>query len=304
MRSRAPCSPATRRSGRGWSAGSPSCATRCCASTATRSRSASWLDAIAATAAARAPELARARPRAGDRARLAAPRAAARLRRLHRAVAGTTCPVSPHTCPTSDELGVRYLHLMPLLLARAEAGDNDGGYAVADYRSVRARPRHDGRPRGPRSEQLHADSDMSLVLRPRPQPRGPRARVGAAGPAPARGRGYRDYFYVFPDRQMHNTSTSAPCPRCSPTSPRATSPGTTSCRGLGLDDVQRVPVGRELGQPGRGAARVRRDHPRAGQPGASTCCGSTRSPSCGNGWAPTARAESPRCTRSPRCSGR
>ena len=32
------------------------------------------------------------------------------------------------------ELGVRYLHVMPLL--RAREGDNDGGYAVADYRSV------------------------------------------------------------------------------------------------------------------------------------------------------------------------
>ncbi|UQX88720.1 alpha-amylase family protein [Jatrophihabitans telluris] len=33
------------------------------------------------------------------------------------------------------ELGVTYLHLMPLLLPRD--GDNDGGYAVADYRTVR-----------------------------------------------------------------------------------------------------------------------------------------------------------------------
>ena len=33
-----------------------------------------------------------------------------------------------------DELGVTYLHLMPLLAPRA--GENDGGYAVADYRAV------------------------------------------------------------------------------------------------------------------------------------------------------------------------
>jgi amylosucrase len=33
------------------------------------------------------------------------------------------------------ELGVTYLHLMPLL--RPREGDNDGGYAVADYRDVR-----------------------------------------------------------------------------------------------------------------------------------------------------------------------
>jgi len=35
-----------------------------------------------------------------------------------------------------NELGVSYLHLMPLLQPRE--GDSDGGYAVADYRSVRA----------------------------------------------------------------------------------------------------------------------------------------------------------------------
>jgi amylosucrase len=36
-----------------------------------------------------------------------------------------------------EELGVRYAHLMPLL--RTRAGDNDGGYAVADYRQVEPR---------------------------------------------------------------------------------------------------------------------------------------------------------------------
>ena len=46
-----------------------------------------------------------------------------------------------------DDLGVTYLHLMPLLQPRP--GENDGGYAVADYRDGRARARDDGRP--PRS---------------------------------------------------------------------------------------------------------------------------------------------------------
>jgi amylosucrase len=36
-----------------------------------------------------------------------------------------------------DELGVTYLHLMPLL--RPRPGENDGGYAVMDYRAVDAR---------------------------------------------------------------------------------------------------------------------------------------------------------------------
>ena len=43
------------------------------------------------------------------------------------------------------ELGVTYLHLMPLLKPRD--GANDGGYAVADYRAVDPRAGHDGRPR-------------------------------------------------------------------------------------------------------------------------------------------------------------
>ncbi|MSY38401.1 MAG: alpha-amylase, partial [Actinobacteria bacterium] len=34
-----------------------------------------------------------------------------------------------------NELGITYLHLMPLL--RPRTGENDGGYAVADYKSVR-----------------------------------------------------------------------------------------------------------------------------------------------------------------------
>ncbi len=38
--------------------------------------------------------------------------------------------------PYLRELGVTYLHLMPLL--RPREGDSDGGYAVADYRAVRA----------------------------------------------------------------------------------------------------------------------------------------------------------------------
>ncbi|MFI5074246.1 MAG: alpha-amylase family glycosyl hydrolase, partial [Actinomycetales bacterium] len=38
--------------------------------------------------------------------------------------------------PYLRELGVTYLHLMPLLEPRV--GDNDGGYAVRDYRAVRS----------------------------------------------------------------------------------------------------------------------------------------------------------------------
>jgi amylosucrase len=47
--------------------------------------------------------------------------------------AGTIRGVEDHL-DYLDELGVRYVHLMPLL--RTRPGDNDGGYAVADYRAV------------------------------------------------------------------------------------------------------------------------------------------------------------------------
>ena len=44
--------------------------------------------------------------------------------------------------PYLRELGVSYLHLMPLLRMRQEP--NDGGYAVSDYGRGRAVARHDG----------------------------------------------------------------------------------------------------------------------------------------------------------------
>ena len=58
--------------------------------------------------------------------------------------AGTLRGVEEHL-DYLDELGVRYVHLMPLL--RTRPGDNDGGYAVADYRAVEPGLGHDGGPR-------------------------------------------------------------------------------------------------------------------------------------------------------------
>ncbi len=98
--------------------------------------------------------------------------------------------------PYLDELGVRYLHLMPLL--RCRDGDNDGGYAVADYREIRP-------DLGTMSDladlagDLH-DAGMSLVLDlvlnhvAREHEWAQRARAGEAA--------YRDYFHVFADRTL------------------------------------------------------------------------------------------------------
>ncbi len=98
--------------------------------------------------------------------------------------------------PYLAELGVRYLHLMPLL--RPREGDNDGGYAVVDYRQVR--------PDLGTMDDLEAlaghlhESGMSLVLDlvlnhvAREHEWAVKARGGHHR--------YRSYFHVFPDRRL------------------------------------------------------------------------------------------------------
>lgn len=94
------------------------------------------------------------------------------------------------------ELGVTYLHLMPLLEPRA--GANDGGYAVADYRNVRsdlgtiddlatlAAALHDA------GIALTLDLVLNHVAMEHEWAR--RARAGEAK--------YRDYFHIYPDRTI------------------------------------------------------------------------------------------------------
>ena len=95
-----------------------------------------------------------------------------------------------------QELGVTYLHLMPLLQPRE--GDSDGGYAVADYRAVRPdlgttddlrRLADSLRARG---MSLVMDLVLNHVAREHDWAR--RAQAGDAT--------YRDYFYIYPDRQQ------------------------------------------------------------------------------------------------------
>jgi len=95
-----------------------------------------------------------------------------------------------------DELGVRYLHLMPLL--RPRTGDNDGGYAVADYREVRP-DLGTMDDLADLADALH-EAGMSLVLDlvlnhvAEQHEWARRARAGESA--------YREYFHVFPDRTM------------------------------------------------------------------------------------------------------
>lgn len=92
------------------------------------------------------------------------------------------------------ELGVTYLHLMPLLQPRP--GDNDGGYAVADYRTVRADlgTNDDLRAvtKSLRSRGISLVCDLVLNHVAREHEWAQRARAGEER--------YRQYFHVFPDR--------------------------------------------------------------------------------------------------------
>ena len=114
---------------------------------------------------------------------------------------------------TSPSSASRYLHLMPLLQPRA--GANDGGYAVADYRTVRA-------DLGTIDDLATLADDAARarhqpVPRPRAQPRRPRARVGRARPR-ARRPALPALLPRLPRPHHARRATSARCRRSSPTS--------------------------------------------------------------------------------------
>jgi amylosucrase len=102
--------------------------------------------------------------------------------------------IVPTTIDYLRELGVTYLHLMPLLQPRE--GASDGGYAVADYRSVRADLGNfdDLRALAAALRRSGISLVMDLVLN---HVAAEHAWARAARDGDAR---YRHYFYVFADR--------------------------------------------------------------------------------------------------------
>jgi amylosucrase len=98
-----------------------------------------------------------------------------------------------------DELGVTYLHLMPLL--RPRDGDNDGGYAVQDYRAVRPDlgTVEDLRDLATTLRGRGISLVMDLVLNHVAREHDWAVRARAGGAESSR---YRDYFHVFPDREL------------------------------------------------------------------------------------------------------
>lgn len=107
--------------------------------------------------------------------------------------AGTLRGVQQHV-DYLEKLGIKYLHLMPLLLPRA--GENDGGYAVQDYRAVRpdlgtmddlSALARDLRGKG-------ISLVLDLVLNHVAQEHEWAMKAKAGDPK------YRDYFHIYPDR--------------------------------------------------------------------------------------------------------
>ncbi len=98
--------------------------------------------------------------------------------------------------PYLVELGVTYLHLMPLLQPRR--GPNDGGYAVADYRAVRADlgTVEDLRRLASTLRRTGISLCLDLVLNHVAREHAWATAARAGDPR------YRDYFIVFPDREM------------------------------------------------------------------------------------------------------
>ena len=108
--------------------------------------------------------------------------------------AGTLNGVGEHL-PYLEELGVKYLHLMPLL--RPRVGENDGGYAVQDYRAVREDlgTMDDLRTLASQLRERGVSLELDLVMNHVAQEHdwAVRARSGEGK--------YRSYFLMFPDRE-------------------------------------------------------------------------------------------------------
>ncbi|MEY4323462.1 MAG: hypothetical protein RL410_1243 [Actinomycetota bacterium] len=93
-----------------------------------------------------------------------------------------------------NELGINYLHLMPLLQPRK--GPNDGGYAVANYREVRS-DLGSMKDLSSLADALHAHGislTLDFVLNHVADQHDWAARAQSGE------KKYRDYFYIYPDR--------------------------------------------------------------------------------------------------------
>ena len=109
--------------------------------------------------------------------------------------AGTLKGIEQHL-PYLQELGATYLHLMSCL--RPREGENDGGFAIADYRNVEAKLGSiddlENLCRTLRKRGISVCIDLVLNHCAKEHEWAVRARQGEAR--------YQDYFYIFPDRTI------------------------------------------------------------------------------------------------------
>ena len=189
------------------------------------------------------------------------------------------------------ELGITYLHLMPLLQPRP--GENDGGYAVVDYRAVDPRlgtmddleavagALHE------RGMSLCVDLVLNHTAREHPWAQG----WLAGDPA------YAGFYTAFPDRhdaRRLRRDDPRGLPRPGAGLLHLGARGLRRRRRLGVDDVLAATSGTSTTPTPRCPSRCSARSP--GWPtAASTSSAWTPSRSCGSGWAPPART-SPRCT--------
>ncbi len=170
-----------------------------------------------------------------------------------------------------ERLGVSYVHFMPCLKPRP--GDSDGGYSVIDYRAINpaygTMAEFEAVARALRERGISLCVDFVLNHTAKEHAWAKKAAKGVAK--------YRDYYLMFDDDTLPKAvrgDADRGVPRQRPGQlhllPRV--------RQVGLDHVQRAPVGPELGQPlgvprdgrgdavprqqgrGRGAARRGRVH--------------------------------------------
>ena len=195
--------------------------------------------------------------------------------------------------PYLRELGVTYLHLMPLLAARPEP--NDGGYAVADYGGVEPALGTMDDLRALAAD-LHAHGMalcVDVVLNHTAREHA-WAQAALAGDAQAR-------LLPHVPRPHGARRVRADAARGLPRHRARQLLLGARARPLGVDDVQRLPVGPRLHEPRGVPSRWPRSCS-GSPPPASTCCASTPCRSCGSARAPTART-SPRSTScSRRCA--
>ena len=193
--------------------------------------------------------------------------------------------------PYLRELGVTYLHLMPLL--RPREGDNDGGYAVADYDEIRPDLGTMDDLTALATSLHEAGINLTLDLVLNHVAREHEWAVRARGGDPA----YRAYFHVFPDREMPDAYERT-LPEVFPDF----APGNFT-----WDDELRGWVWTTFNEWQWDVAwsnpAVLVEYARIILRLVLMSFASMRSPSCGSAWGPTARAN-PRSTRSPRRSRR